>query len=126
MEGFSESLYQELEPFGIQVVLVEPGVYKTEIFYNNAKYAKRFDNPQSPYYEQSQFLKKRMMSYVGDSNKDIEQIAITIEKIIDQRNPSLRNFPDIESKLQYALRKILPFWLYNKIYRQLLFSGYKG
>jgi NAD(P)-dependent dehydrogenase (short-subunit alcohol dehydrogenase family) len=32
LEGFSESLRLELKPFGIEVVLVEPGSYKTNIW----------------------------------------------------------------------------------------------
>ena len=30
MEGFSDSLRMELRPFGIQVVLIEPGPIRTE------------------------------------------------------------------------------------------------
>jgi NAD(P)-dependent dehydrogenase (short-subunit alcohol dehydrogenase family) len=31
IEGLSESMAYELEPFGIKVVLVEPGVIRTDI-----------------------------------------------------------------------------------------------
>src|SRR6185369_17571891 len=34
VEGFSESLRWELEPFGIDVCLVEPGTFKTPFFTN--------------------------------------------------------------------------------------------
>ena len=34
LEGFSESLRLELKPFGIEVILIEPGSYKTNIWSN--------------------------------------------------------------------------------------------
>ena len=37
VEGFSESLRWELEPFGIDVCLVEPGTFKTPIFFANQR-----------------------------------------------------------------------------------------
>src|SRR6185369_17982601 len=37
VEGFSESLRWELEPFGIDVCLVEPGTFKTPIYFGNQR-----------------------------------------------------------------------------------------
>src|SRR5437867_11144930 len=34
LEGFSESISYELEEFGIKVILVEPGVVRTDFFQN--------------------------------------------------------------------------------------------
>ena len=40
MEGFSECLKAELEPFGIKVAIVEPGPIKTNVG-NSYKYTKK-------------------------------------------------------------------------------------
>ena len=40
VEGLSESLHYELMPFGIQVCVVEPGGYKTEIYQSNAQHSR--------------------------------------------------------------------------------------
>ena len=40
VEGLSKSIAYELEPFGIKVVLVEPGVIRTNLF-NNSVVAKK-------------------------------------------------------------------------------------
>ena len=112
LEAFSESLHYELKLFGIDVVLIEPGTYKTKIFHENARYAKDFDNPQSPYYPYSQMLKKKVLDYVDNLRKDPERIPILIEKVIDSKNPSFRNIPDAEAQTLYFLRKFLPFRIY--------------
>ncbi len=48
IEGLSESILYELEPFGIKVVLVEPGFVKTNIA-KNMVIAKKSQDSNSPY-----------------------------------------------------------------------------
>lgn len=126
LEAFSESLRYELRFFGIDVLLIEPGTYKTKIFYENAQYAQNYDNPDSPYFALSQHLKNKVQDYVADCHKDIEEIPALIEKLIRARNPSFRNIPDIESKILYFLRKFLPFSIYSWIIRTALFGDLKS
>ncbi len=126
LEGFSESLRYELKFFGIDVLLVEPGMYKTKIFYENSRYAANFENPDSPYYNVSKYLKELIMKNIEDCHKDIEEVPVLIEKLIRAANPSFRNIPDIESKILYMLRRVLPFSVYSWIIRRTLFSGLKA
>lgn len=123
LEGFSESLYHEMKIWGISVALIEPGTYKTKIFYENAHYAKNFTNPDSPYHTISQFLAKKVKNYVDGCDKNLNDIPNLLEKIINSKNPSLRNIPDIETKFLYGLRRILPFQLYSKLIFKTLFWG---
>src|SRR3989338_4833125 len=109
LEAFSESLRYELQFFGIDVLLIEPGTYKTKIFYENAQYARHFDNPDSPYFVWSQHLRKKVMAYVNDCHKDPEEIGVMVEKLIRAKNPPFRNIPDIESQVLSWLRRGLPF-----------------
>ena len=48
LEGLSESMAYELEPFGIKVVLVEPGAIRTN-FVKSMVIAKKSQDPNSPY-----------------------------------------------------------------------------
>jgi NAD(P)-dependent dehydrogenase (short-subunit alcohol dehydrogenase family) len=48
VEGLIESMAYELEPFGIRVVLIEPGFIKTN-FANAIVLAKKAQDPSSPY-----------------------------------------------------------------------------
>ena len=54
VEGLSESMSYELEPFGIKVVIVEPGVIRTN-FMDGLVIAKKSQDPNSPY---SQIMQK--------------------------------------------------------------------
>lgn len=127
LEGFSESLRYELKFFGIDVLLIEPGTYKTPIFYDNRRYAHNFDNTESPYYEISQHLKKKVMDYVEDCYKDLMEVPMLVEKLIRSKKPSFRNIPDVEAKSLSFLRKILPFRVYSWIVEQACFHKlYQG
>ena len=123
LEAFSESLRYEMKFFEIDVLLIEPGTYPTKIFYDNARYAKNFNNPQSPYYAISQFLAKKVRNYVDFSRKDPEIIARLVEKLINAKNPAFRNIPDIDARTLYYLRKIVPFRIYSWMVRKMLFGG---
>lgn len=125
LEGWSESLRHELKFFGIDVILIEPGTYKTRIFYENAKYARHFKNESSPYFERSAFLEKRVQNYVDDCYKNPEDVARRIEKVIRRRRPKFRNIPDIESQFMFAARKILPFGVYSWLLEKGLWSGFR-
>ena len=56
LEGFSEGLNFELYPFGIEVVLLEPGTYYTKAIDENSKEAARGADLNSPYYKFSNRL----------------------------------------------------------------------
>ena len=53
------------------------------------------------------------MDYVRQSRKDPEAVAILVEKLIEVKNPSFRNIPDIESRILFFMRKYLPFSAYQ-------------
>mgnify|MGYP001611224576 FL=1 len=124
LEAFSEGLRYELQFFGIDVLLIEPGTYKTKIFYENAVYARHFDKTDSPYFVWSQHLRKKVMDYVNDCHKDPEEIGIMVEKLIRAKNPPFRNIPDIESQVLYWLRRILPFRVYSAMIRMFFMEGF--
>lgn len=125
LEAFSESLRYELSLFGIDVLLIQPGTYKTKIFYENRQYAKNFDNENSPYYAISQHIKTRVDRYVDGCQKDPEEVAALIEKLIFAKNPKFRNIPDFESKIQYFCRRFFPFRMYSWMVRRAIFKGFK-
>ena len=88
IEGLSESMAYELEPFGIKVVLVEPGFIKTNIG-NNLVTAKKSQDANSPYSQ----LKEKMVSFIEhglDAGSPPDVVAKAVLKAVTSENPNLR------------------------------------
>jgi NAD(P)-dependent dehydrogenase (short-subunit alcohol dehydrogenase family) len=124
LEALSETLYYELKIFGIDVHLIQPGPYQTKIFNDNARYAARFNDEQSPYYRISRHIKRRVMDRIIDNHKDPEEIPELVEKLISQKYNPFRNIPDLESQILYALRKFLPFSVFSFFTRRAFLNGF--
>jgi len=88
VEGLSESMSYELEPFGIKVVLVEPGVIKTN-FVDGMVIAKKSQDPKSPY---SKIMRKMVTSLEktmkNGSSPDL--VAKVVLNAVTSENPGLR------------------------------------
>jgi NAD(P)-dependent dehydrogenase (short-subunit alcohol dehydrogenase family) len=82
LEGLSESIRYELEPFGIKTIIIEPGVIKTNLFSSLKKSTK----PDSVYKDITEKVMKglTMMSEMGTSP---DEVARTIVKAIKAENP---------------------------------------
>jgi NAD(P)-dependent dehydrogenase (short-subunit alcohol dehydrogenase family) len=86
VEGLSNSIAYELEPFGIKVVLVEPGLIKTNM-YNNSIVASKSQDPNSPYTEVMQKLSASFEKMFQDgSSPDV--VAEVVLKAATSENPS--------------------------------------
>ena len=88
VEGLSESMAYELEPFGIKVILIEPGVIKTNIA-NGMVIAEKSQNPNSPY---SQIMQKMSTSFehMLENASSPNVVAKVVLKAVTSENPSLR------------------------------------
>lgn len=125
LEAFSESLRYELQPFNIKVCMIEPGTYRTKIFDENARCAFNFHNSESPYYPYSKFLEKKVRILIEDCHKNPEDIAALAERLVNTKNPPLRNIPDLENKILLFLRRFLPFSLFSRLIARSIFHGFK-
>jgi len=123
LEAFSESLYHELGIFGISVVLVEPGSYPTNIFTQNAHYAKNFNNPKSAYYAISQKIGIISKKIIKKLKRDPEVVAKLIEKIINKKTPHLRYVSDGASWLRMITQKLLPPSISTRIFRRFIHAN---
>lgn len=125
VEAFSESLRYELSIFGIDVLLVRPGTFRTKIFDENVRYAENFFNTNSPYYELSQHVKKVVEDHVAESKNDPEDVAKHIEMLVNAQNPPFRSIPDRGGKFLYTLRRLLPFRMFYGLVYEQIFKGFK-
>ncbi len=88
VEGLSESMSYELEPFGIKVVLVEPGVIKTN-FVDGMVIARKSQDPKSPY---SQIIQKMVtgLEEMMKNGSSPDLVAKIVLNAATNENPSLR------------------------------------
>ena len=100
IEGLSESLAYELEPFGIRVILVEPGVIKTN-FGAGMVFAKKAHDPSSPYAPMMQRMGGNWQ-YMLENGAPAELVAKVVLDAIDSKDGNLRYIAgkDVESWLQ--------------------------
>ncbi|MDQ3868779.1 MAG: SDR family oxidoreductase [Thermoproteota archaeon] len=92
LEGLSESMSYELEPFGIKIVIIEPGVIRTN-FKKNAIMSKKSldDSYISPYSSIMQKMDASITSIIEHATPP-EEVAKAILHAVTSNNPELR-FP---------------------------------
>ena len=88
LEGLSESMAYELEPFGIGIVLVEPGVIRTK-FGSGMVIAKKAQDPTSPYSQMMQKMGSNLQQ-LEKNGSDPDLVARTVLQAATARNPELR------------------------------------
>jgi len=88
IEGLSESISYELEPFGIKAVMVEPGAIRTN-FGNGLVVAKKSQDPNSLY---SQMMKKIANSFeeLMKISSSPNLVANVVLNAVKDENPNLR------------------------------------
>jgi len=88
VEGLSESMSYELEPFGIKVIIVEPGVIRTN-FGNGLVIAKKSQDPNSPYTQ----LMRKMATSFEEMMKNASSPDLVAKVVLDavrNESPNLR------------------------------------
>jgi NAD(P)-dependent dehydrogenase (short-subunit alcohol dehydrogenase family) len=88
LEGLSESLAYEVGPFGIKVVLIEPGVVKTKAF-DNMVIGQAALQKDSPYAGMLDNLNVAFKTRL-DKASTPDQVAATILQAISSQEPKLR------------------------------------
>ncbi|BBM85303.1 SDR family oxidoreductase [Candidatus Uabimicrobium amorphum] len=98
MEGWSESIRYELQGKGINVVLVEPGFFQTDI-YNNVNYV-------------SGETDRDKISARGASPT---KVAKKIERILKKKKPCRRYTVGYDSLLGHMAKRLLPEFLSERL-----------
>ena len=102
VEGLSESIAYELEPFGIKVILIEPGFIQTN-FANSMVIAKKAQDPTSPY----SHMMQRIVASSNELAKNESSADLVANVILDAAtNPSPR--------LRYLVGKDVEAWAASK------------
>lgn len=100
VEGFTESLRQELVQFNIDVILIEPGAIRSN-FIDNSKNAKNYNPQYSPYSNTIQKVFESFESIMGNSSRP-EDVAGEILKAVNTTTPDMR-YP-VGKDAEFALK----------------------
>lgn len=117
LEGWSESLRLELNALGINVVLVEPGAFQTDIWTRNAVLGEKARDGTSPNRERG----ARMLEQITKLPKrDPIAVAQLIAKVAQESNPRLRYLVGPDAHIQLWLKRLLPWKWHEKLVARML------
>ena len=103
MEGYTESLKAEVIEFGINVVLVEPGVIKTDVV-NTSPTAKKALEPTSAYSELMQKFGE-VMKALYENCSPLSVVAEVVLKAATSDNPKTRYQAGPDSEMLFKERR---------------------
>lgn len=114
VEGFSESLQYELEPFKIRVKLIEPGPIKTDFYGRSQDVARKeglsiYDHRLEPFLE--------FMAKSGSDAPDGSAVAQVIYDAVTDDGKKLR-YP-VNTKGLIGLRRVLPAGLFFLLVKKI-------
>jgi NAD(P)-dependent dehydrogenase (short-subunit alcohol dehydrogenase family) len=113
LEGWTETLRFEMKPLGIQVVLVEPGAFETDIWTRNAKLSAGLQSSDSPNASRIAGWRKRI---TGDQKRANPQVvANTLAAVLENPRPKLRYVVGKDAKAALIMRKLLPGSVFERI-----------
>ncbi|RRD25376.1 oxidoreductase [Brucellaceae bacterium VT-16-1752] len=118
LEGWSDSLRLEVEPFGIRVVIIEPGLIETG-FGDAGQQGIAERSKNGPYEKIANGVVKSMQSSYGHNrgtNPDV--IAETVSKAIASSRPKTRYLVGAYAKPMIWIRK----WLGDRIFDRMIKS----
>ncbi|MFJ5714773.1 SDR family oxidoreductase [Neobacillus sp. NPDC093127] len=106
LEGYSESLRLELKPFGIDVSIIEPGSYHTNIWTS----VDQMDiHPDSPYLSYIVSMLNEMETGKAEHGNPIEVAKLVAQIASQQKTPALRYLIGKGVKKNLFLKTILPW-----------------
>ncbi len=117
LEGASEALWYEMKPWNIKVSVVAPGFIRSKSFEHvyfskDSHESEMKHGPYSEYYESMTPFVAKMMNA---STSTAEDVARTILKTMQKKNPRLRIPATLDAHFFFWLRRLLPRRLYHKI-----------
>lgn len=110
LEGASEALWYEMRPFGVRVVLVQPGFIHSDSFKNvyHTKLSDPSESGNGPYCDFYQNMAPFVGKMMNLSRTTPEKVAQQILNVIKTENPPLWIPVTLDAIVFYYLRRLLP------------------
>jgi NAD(P)-dependent dehydrogenase (short-subunit alcohol dehydrogenase family) len=119
VEGFSEALRWELEPFGIEVCLVEPGALKAPILGALPRGARGAREPAGPYAALAETV-ERLLLEEADRAPPPDAVGKAIAGLVVDPSPRFRSLIGIDARTLVTLHRMVPDRLFASGIRRLL------
>lgn len=117
VEGYSESLRHEMSPYGVRVVLVEPGAFRTAIW---NKGLEQIVSPEhSPYRDRLEAV-LHYSRLAGQKAPEPGQVADLIARIAAKRSPRLRYSVGQGARAMLWWKERLPWKWFERIVARVL------
>lgn len=113
LEGLSESLRVELSPLGIRVSLVEPGLFNTNLHYNQV-IGERAESEDLPYNTYMSTYRERR-TRLDRFGSDPIQVAKVVHKIIRSKRPRFRYAVGLDAVSGILGARLLPERLFQAL-----------
>jgi NAD(P)-dependent dehydrogenase (short-subunit alcohol dehydrogenase family) len=113
LEGLSDALRRELRPFGVDVILVEPGGVKTPIWSKSTQTADEMleDVPadvRQLYGKLIEAVRTRTQQIARETGSDPSEVAAAIGTALTAGRPKTRYLVGGDAKLRARMAKVLP------------------
>jgi NAD(P)-dependent dehydrogenase (short-subunit alcohol dehydrogenase family) len=120
MEGLSDALRVEVTPFGVDVVLVEPGWVQTRIGDKGEQSMWEVEGADSPYtelHENGAIVEDVMLSDAMAG--EVSKVAVTVREAAESPDPDPRYVVTLNGKLNMLQRHLpdrMRDWLFEKMF----------
>lgn len=112
IEGWAESVAYELEHFGIEIILIEPGAYRTNIWESSPRVLPE----TSAYRPLLRHLEVTIDTYIAKTARDPSEVAKAIAQALDAPRPRFRTAVGPTAKFMHFARGKLPSRVVRKIF----------
>lgn len=112
LEGMADALRVELRPWGIRVVLVEPGSIDTDLWRNAGQTVDEVEAGMSPEHQQlygrQLAAMRRITARIAKQAAPAEKVTAVVAHALGAARPRSRYVVGTDAKLQLAVRTLLP------------------
>lgn len=112
LEGYSDSLRREIIPYGVKVIIIEPGRITTPIWDKGEKCLNKYAD--SLFAVEAQAIGKYAIRKGKTAGLSPLEVAKTVYQVLTVPNPKLR-YIVAENKFEYQMMKILPASYVDKL-----------
>lgn len=113
IDAYAKSLYLELAPFHIDVYLIEPSFYKTNLW----------DNVKASQDEYEEILKK--FGEKNQNHRDMKEVTFQILKICEGKKKALHHTFSLKDKLVVACKPLIYSKIGKTVYQWAIFKFQK-